>query len=1235
MDIANLIISVTSQGLSAAQAQLNQLAQQAQGAQTANEKFGQSIAGLNKLALVGMGALAATIGGSIKTAIDFEKAMATVAKTVTFTTDNGLANMKKGIEDLTKVIPLAFEELAEIASVGGSLGVVEGDILSFTETIAKMSVAFDITAGEAADSMAKIAGVYQIPIANIGELGDTINAVSNSMAATADDVINFMRRVGGSSQALKIAADDTAALGGAMAALGMQPEIAGTAFNIMVGELAKVNGEVAKTLDPFAALGLNTKEFAETIRTDGVGAILMVLEAAKELGGLDAYDALNDAFGAQGAKIATMAEGLDTVKFALDQVGVGADGVSKTLGSMQAEFESVSSTTANKMELVKNNMRLVASAVGEAFLPAVNDLLASLVPLIEKINIWATANPELIVQIAKVTAVVLGSIIAIAAISGAIGTAISAFTGLFAIGGVILKVLVALNSPLGAVAFALAALVIVGISVYQNWDKIKASFEANKPVWIAAAAAITAVGIALIVALTPISLFGIAIVAIIALGALLIANWSKVTAGLAAEWDRVGAKATEIWGSITSYIGGQIDAIKGYFSSNFPAMTAIVGGALQAMWAIISAQFNLIKTFITTALSVIKAVIKGDFGAIPAIIGNGLKAAAGIVGNMMTNILNIIKTAGAKLFSIGKDFIQGFINGIKSIGSGAASAASTIVGNAIAAVRKRQDSASPAKVTDKLGKDFGKGYANGIKSRGKAVKSEAQKLAEGAIKATQDGIQSLERELRLFGNASPVAAIDDDIKQGKYSGDTGRLRNLTSELESKKQVAEINREIAGYGKIIYDNSMLNTNELTKISYELDNANGKYFSINEEAKKLLRTNAAMADEQKLLASATQVLLSGTRELALLETDGSAYSQLAYDLYDASNAMFDLSDAVKTQMLVQAGSIEQAKKSKSANDGITTSLNSIHKELSLLGDNSALAELMYDLNETDKYAGAAADKFQELVDAVTKLDNVKKGEALTSVMDELAQESPLAKIEADYQRRLEVINDYESQWTDLLGVHSAERLAIDKSYMDAKRDLMLTQGEALFSGLSGMAKAFAGEQSGIYRAMFAVEKGFAIAQSALAIQQSIAKAMAVGFPANIPLIGAAISQGASIVSNIKSLQPQGFKQGGYTGNMGASQVAGVVHGQEYVFDAQSTKNIGVDNLNAMRRGEKLGGDVQVNIINNSSARVEASQDGKTITISDVQREVRNGFTQLQNPNSHSSKMVKNSVQAPRRR
>lgn len=53
--------------------------------------------------------------------------------------------------------------------------------------------------------------------------------------------------------------------------------------------------------------------------------------------------------------------------------------------------------------------------------------------------------------------------------------------------------------------------------------------------------------------------------------------------------------------------------------------------------------------------------------------------------------------------------------------------------------------------------------------------------------------------------------------------------------------------------------------------------------------------------------------------------------------------------------------------------------------------------------------------------------------------------------------------------------------------------------------------------------------------------------------------------------------GFASGGYTGDTGKSQPAGVVHGQEFVMNSAATRRIGVDTLNAMNdnRPVSMGG------------------------------------------------------------
>ena len=1151
MDIANLIISVTSQGLTAAQQGLQNLNQNAQGAAAANKKFGDSIASLNKVAMVTFGALTAVVGGSIKTAIDFEKAMAGVAKTVDFAADNGLANMKKGIEDLTKVIPLAFEELASIAAVGGQLGVAEKDILGFTETIAKMGVAFDIPAEQAADSMAKIAGAFKIPIADIGTLGDSINAVSNKMAATAGDIVGFLSRVGGTSAALKISADNATALGGAMVALGLQPEVAATAFNSLAVTLARFDNLNKTQSAGFQKLGLDTKEFAELAKTDGVGAITAVLEATNKLSSTDGLSALSDAFGVEaGVKIATMATGIDTVKFALDQVGVGADGVSKTLGSMQAEFESVSSTTANKLELTKNNMRLVAAAVGDAFLPAVNELVASMIPFIEGLTAWAKANPELIVTIAKVVAVISGAIIAIAAISGVVGAAISAFTGLSAIFGVAKIAIFALSGPIGLIAIGIGILIAAGLLLYQNWDEIKAKaleVFGGLPAPIQAA-----IQIVVSVFKTQFEIIKTVVVTVWeVIKAIFTGDWGAIAGIVSNGTSKIGSILKEHFAVILSSFGTVLQSIKSKFLELFGGLPAPVQTALSAIGNIIKGQFQLITTIVSTAFNVVKALFSGEWGKAGQLTMQGLAKINSIVGSMFkaawelvkviftgigNSIVSILKGIGSKMVQIGRDIINGLANGIRDGASGAVNAARDMAGNVVSSVKNFLMIRSPSRVMKKLGEHTSEGMAVGIKQGAKIVKSEAQKMAEGAIKAVQDGVASLKKEIALLGNDSLLAALDYDISIGKYKGaNTDELRSLTQTKEN--------------------------------------------------------------------------------------------------------------------------IELSRKLASANDSVQDSVNDLVKQQALFGNNSSLASLMYDIEHTDKYKGVTKELTDKLIEqtaayeqlglavesaelikeryAQLEKDKQSSANALNSVLGSIEQETPMGKIIADYEDRLAIVATYEQLHTDMLSVAADARLAVEQSYMDAKRDLMLTQGEALFGSLSGMAKSFAGEQSGIYRALFAVEKGFAIAQSAIAIQQSVAKAMALGFPQNIPVIGAAVAQGATLLSTIKGIQPQGFKQGGYTGNGGSGQVAGVVHGQEYVFDAQSTKRIGVDNLNAMRSGKAAndGGDVVIN--NYSSAKIESRQTADGMTVLEVRDEIKRSWANLSNPNSQESKQINRNVQAPRRR
>lgn len=220
--------------------------------------------------------------------------------------------------------------------------------------------------------------------------------------------------------------------------------------------------------------------------------------------------------------------------------------------------------------------------------------------------------------------------------------------------------------------------------------------------------------------------------------------------------------------------------------------------------------------------------------------------------------------------------------------------------------------------------------------------------------------------------------------------------------------------------------------------------------------------------------------------------------------------------------------------------------------------------------------------------------------------------------------------------------AELLKVEEDYQRAKLGLNLSYSEQIAGAASSMFGAMMGEQSAAYKVMFAAEKAFAIARSVMAIQTGIAQASSLPFPLNLSAMLTVAMQTASIVSNIKAVADNGFKTGGYTGNLGTSQQAGVVHGQEFVLNAAATKRVGVDTLNAVNSGKgDLGGGgavvqpiINIHTLAGETAEVTTNEDGSI----DVRiRKVVGDYMQAEfsNQNSKTSQSLKQNFNiAPKR-
>ncbi|HCM9405559.1 TPA: tape measure protein [Acinetobacter baumannii] len=187
-----------------------------------------------------------------------------------------------------------------------------------------------------------------------------------------------------------------------------------------------------------------------------------------------------------------------------------------------------------------------------------------------------------------------------------------------------------------------------------------------------------------------------------------------------------------------------------------------------------------------------------------------------------------------------------------------------------------------------------------------------------------------------------------------------------------------------------------------------------------------------------------------------------------------------------------------------------------------------------------------------------------------------DSQLADIETQEQDPNANMVALNAQREQIMKEHFERLKLIESTYQNDSMNLQLSYGANVTGALAGMFKNMLGESSSAYRILYESQRAFALAQAGMNVWKAASDAYA-----NEPgtwyqkAAAAAIAtiKSGTFVSLIQAATPQGFSSGGYTGNMGRGDVAGVVHGQEYVLNAAATKRVGVDTLNAINSGGSL--------------------------------------------------------------
>jgi hypothetical protein len=261
----------------------------------------------------------------------------------------------------------------------------------------------------------------------------------------------------------------------------------------------------------------------------------------------------------------------------------------------------------------------------------------------------------------------------------------------------------------------------------------------------------------------------------------------------------------------------------------------------------------------------------------------------------------------------------------------------------------------------------------------------------------------------------------------------------------------------------------------------------------------------------------------------------------------------------------------------------------------------------------------------------------------------EEERLARLDAVYADLIATYAGNEEEITRLLQEQEDARAAIREAGTEEQGEI-IANGQATIvatfsAGLSKMTQTLEqalGEGNDLYKAFLFADSVAKMFQAAMNIQVAISQAMTLPFPANIPAIAAAVSQGAQIISTMSQLQSAfggGRERGGTT-----------IPGFHYEVGENDTPELyeqgGRSFLIPGNKGnvEPMAGgslNLNVHVIDNSSG-VEISveqlteEDVRIIVDDRMNRNTgRIVARELEDPNSNTSRALGKNTQAPRRR
>ena len=581
------------------------------------------------LPLVGLGT------ASVKAASDFESAFTGVRKTVD-ATEEDYARLSDGILEMSERMPTAATEIAGVMEVAGQLGVRGVDnLLGFTETMVMLGDTTNLTAEDAATSLARVMNIMGTSEGDVSKFGSTIVALGNNYATTESEIVAMTNRLAAGAKLAGFTEAETMALAAAMSSVGIEAEAGGTAMTQTFNAIEKAVAKGGENLDTFASVaGMTADEFAnawETAPAQALQSFITGLGQLDENGGNTVLTL--DELGLTGIRQSNMLKSLGSASELLSDAVDTANVAWGENSALTDEAEQRYATFASQLSMFVNTLKIVAIQFGEIILPYLQQFID-----------WVKQGLEWFSELDEDTKNMIVTIAAIAAAAGPlltiVGNLISGVGTVFSLVKLLPTLLGFITSPISLIIAAIVGLVAAYITNFGGLrDKIQSFVE-----WFSST----------------------------------VSTWLEENRAVFENWFSVIKEALSLfWEAIEQIFSGAIDVILGLVKGLIQIATGDIEGGLQTIldgvssfWQnLFAALGNILQGIIEILITLVATLYEKAREAIQS-FWDGCKSVWESVkawfNTAKEDPVKALQQLVGSLRNVGSNIINGLLDGLRS-----------------------------------------------------------------------------------------------------------------------------------------------------------------------------------------------------------------------------------------------------------------------------------------------------------------------------------------------------------------------------------------------------------------------------------------------------------------------------------------------------------------------------------------------------------------------------------------